>query len=211
MPDYDAVIVPGGGVRDGGTLPPWVESRLDKALEIANGAFIIALSAGTPYRPPPLDEAGHPVFESLAGLDYLLRRGYPPERLLGETSSYDTIGNAFFCRVIHTDPTRLRRLGVVTSEVHMARAAAVFRWIFGASPAQGYRLSFMATPDKGMSAEARSLRRAKELAGLATVQSLAAHYHTLEEVHGWLFKEHLMYAAGRQHDAALPGDLLEMY
>ena len=66
---FDAVIVPGGGVWDGGKLPPWVENRFDKALDIANGAFIISLSAGTPHKPPPLDSAGRPIFESAAGAE----------------------------------------------------------------------------------------------------------------------------------------------
>jgi hypothetical protein len=63
---YDAILIPGGGVREGGLLPSWVRCRLDRALELHRGEFVIALSAGTPHRPPPLDDNGFPIFESVA-------------------------------------------------------------------------------------------------------------------------------------------------
>ncbi len=59
-PQFDAVIVPGGGVRSGGKLPPWVENRFDRALEIAAGGYIIALSAGTVHRPRRWMKPGDP-------------------------------------------------------------------------------------------------------------------------------------------------------
>jgi uncharacterized SAM-binding protein YcdF (DUF218 family) len=212
MPDYDAVIVPGGGVRAGGALPPWVESRFEKALAIAGGAPIIALSAGTPHRPPPLDAGGRPILESVAGIEYLLRRGYSRERLLAETASYDTVGNAYFCRAIHTDPANLRRLAVVTSEFHMPRTEAVFRWVFGALPSEAYRLTFVATPDTGMPAALRDSRAVRERSSLQKLQALTRQCRTLAAIHGWLFREHDAYAAGQPRGRqAAEGILLESY
>ncbi len=202
MPDYDAVIVPGGGVRAGGALPPWVESRFEKALEIAHGAYIIALSAGTTHRLPPLDANGRPIFESIAGVDYLLRRGYPRDRLLAETCSYDTIGNAWFCRVIHTDPANLRRVAVVTSEFHMPRVEKIFRWIFSALPSEAYQLTLVATADN-MHAALLESRRAKEIEALAQLEPLVQERRTLAAIHRWLFSQHRAYAAGASNSPAL--------
>ncbi len=211
MRDYDAVIVPGGGVRAGGVLPPWVESRFEKALELAGGAYIIALSAGTPHKPPPIDNSGRPIFESAAGVEYLLRRGYRRELLLAETASYDTLGNAYFCRVTHTDPANLRRLAVVTSEFHMPRTKAVFRWVFAAVPSEAYQLTFVETPNTGMRAEWRESRIAKERRSLEELQRLMGQRRTLAAIHGWLFRDHTAYAAGKRAERTADGTLLESY
>src|SRR3954447_13272365 len=74
----DGILVLGGGVREGGGLPPWVVGRFERALEINSTAPIVCLSAGTVHRPPPLNPEGYPIMESVAGAAYLLGRGVPP-------------------------------------------------------------------------------------------------------------------------------------
>lgn len=210
---FDAVIVPGGGLRGGSKLPPWVENRFDKATEVAEGAFIIPLSAGTPHKPPPLDASGRPIFESIVGADYLRGRGYPAELILIEASSYDTIGNAYFARVIHTDPARLHKLAVVTSQFHMQRTEAIFRWIFSVPPdASAYDLTFITVPDTGMAPEVLVARRQKEEASLPQVCRLAEKYRTLRSVHDWLFSAHRAYTAhGRHASVSTDSALLQSY
>ena len=115
MSKYDAIIIPGGGVRENGALPLWVTRRLDRAVELHSGEYIITLSAGTVHKTAILNESGFPVFESAAGANYLLKQGMKPEKILSETISYDTIGNAYFARIIHVDPMELRKLLVITS------------------------------------------------------------------------------------------------
>jgi hypothetical protein len=196
VPDYDAVIVPGGGVRAGGALPPWVKARLEKALEIADGAYIIALSAGTAHKAPPLDARGRPIYESQAGAHYLLQRGYPRDRVLVEAASYDTIGNAWFCRVVHTDPAGFRRLAVVTSGFHKPRTEAIFRWVFSLdAPQPAYLLDYIATPDTGMPPEVLASRRARERESLDKAAALARRIATMRQLHHWLFTAHEAYAA----------------
>jgi uncharacterized SAM-binding protein YcdF (DUF218 family) len=126
MQQYDAVLVPGGGLRPDGALPPFVLNRLEAAQVLAGEAPIILLSAYTIHRAPPLDAAGYPVLESVAAAKALLARGVPASRIWVETASLDTIGNAYFARVIHTDPAGLRRLLVVNSEFHMPRTRMIF-------------------------------------------------------------------------------------
>jgi uncharacterized SAM-binding protein YcdF (DUF218 family) len=96
MSDLDAILIPGNGVRAGGELPYWGRLHPDRAVQMYIGECAIALSAGTTQRPPPVDVRRFPTFESVAAARYLMGRGIPAERILTETQSYDTIGNAFF-------------------------------------------------------------------------------------------------------------------
>jgi uncharacterized SAM-binding protein YcdF (DUF218 family) len=192
---YDAVLVPGGGVRESGQLSPWVELRLDKALELADGVPILTLSAGTTHNVPPREPNGWPLFEAVAMARYLQKRGHPPELIWPEAASYDTIGNAYFARLTHTEPAGLRKLMVVTSMFHLPRTEQIFRWVFSLDPpVHPYQMSFFATPDSGMSPEVLSARRTKEITRIATLGPLVKAHQTLASLHRWLFTGHSAYA-----------------
>ena len=156
----DAILVLGGGVREGGELPPWVVRRFDRALELSSTAPIVCLSAATVHRPSPLNPEGYPILESVAGAAHLLARGVSAERIQVEASSYDTIGNAYFSKLLHVDPAGWRSLAIVTSEFHMPRSRAIFDWIFGMEPGK-YQLRFEAAPNDGLS-ERSSAAQARE-------------------------------------------------
>ena len=84
-PRYDAILIPGGGVRDAVEPPPWVRRRLDRAVEVHHAERILCLSAGTTHRPPPRDAEGFPAFESVVSARYLIRRGIDRGKVLTET------------------------------------------------------------------------------------------------------------------------------
>ena len=212
MAEFDAILIPGGGLTDAGELPGYVIPRLDRALA-HSAAYFIPLSAGTPHRKPPLDARGYPIYESMPAADYLRGHGIPERRILTETFSYDTIGNAFFARLAHTDPRGLRRLHIVNSEFHMPRTEEIFRWVFGLSPSRGYELSFETVENTGMSAEPLALRTAKERIGLEQVRSLERRISTLAQLHEWIFTEHRAYAWFLREEAYRPlsGTLSETY
>jgi uncharacterized SAM-binding protein YcdF (DUF218 family) len=208
---YDAVIVPGGGVRQGGDLPPWVKKRFDVAIQRSLEAPIVCLSAGTVHRPNPLDQTGRAIFEASAGAHYLLRRGIPAERIHIEVASWDTVGNAYFARTMHTDPSGWRRLLVITSEHHMARTEAIFRWVFGLAPDLGYALSFDAVPDTGIENAVLQARNDREKASLALVRALTTRFRTLAQLHHWLFTEHDAYKASLTRPEPASGLVAEAY
>jgi hypothetical protein len=209
---FDAVIVPGGGLWDGGQIPPWVANRLDEALRLAEDGYIITLSAGTPYKPPPLDEAGNPVLESVAGAEYLRKRGFPTERVLIENASYDTIGNAYFSRVMHADPAGFQRLCVITSEFHGPRTEAAFRWVFSLPPIhKTYELTFVSVPDVGLTPEVREARHRKERESLKNIAVLQAELDTLPSFHKWLFTKHGAYAIEKHSRQDTDTLLLQTY
>ena len=197
MAEFDAVLIAGGGVREGGKLPPWVAARFDRALAVPGSPFLMPLSAGTTHRPPPLDEQGFPIAEAAAGARYLIEQGADPGRILIEAASLDTIGNAYFSRVIHVIPRGFRRLAVVTSDFHMARTEAVFRWVYGLEgPGVAGTVHFLSTPDTGIGETALRLRIEKERASLESFRAVQARIGSLAELHRWLFAEHAAYAAG---------------
>lgn len=182
-----------------------MEARLDRAIEVFAGEYLVPLSAGTPHRPPPRSPAGYPVFESRAAARYLVERGIPAGRVLAEFQSYDTIGNAYFARTIHADPAGWRRLLVITSRFHMARAKAVFRWVFGLSaPQGGYALEFEQTPDTGMEGEMLELRLQKERRALEALPDLVNRINTLAALHEWLFTGHQAYSTAGYEAAYRP-------
>ena len=211
----DAIVVPGGGVLADGSVPPWVENRLARVLETAEGEVpVVLLSAGTVYKPHPLDAAGRPIYESVAAAEWLKRRGLPARRICVETASYDTVGNAYFLRVIHSDPRGWRRLRIVSSEFHMARLQAVFGWVFGVIPNEPpYELEFEAVPDVGLTPQVRAVRSKKELSSLAAIRPTMARLQTLAAIHQWLFTEHEAYSMSTRTapSIGLPEHLLDTY
>jgi len=205
------VIVLGGGVRAGGSVPPWVEARLERAFERSAGSPIVCLSAGTVHKPNPLDETGRPIFEAVAGARYLIRRGVPPERLFIEACSWDTVGNAYFARMIHTEPRRWLNLLVVTSEFHMPRTEAIFRWVFGLPEGLRYNLQFDASANAGIPEPALAERRARERTSLETIRALEARLRSLPELHQWLFTAHAAYRASLAQPAPAAASIAEWY
>ena len=193
--DYQAAVVPGGGLHPDGSLPPWVQARLEEALKMHDQVqYFLLLSGGTVHKPPPRDEAGFPIFESHAAAEYLLDRGIPPSRLLTETSSYDTLGNAYFSRVIHAKPQSLQRLMVITSQFHLQRTRAAFQWIYRLEPLPfSFQLDYRSVPDRGIPPDSLRVRRQRERSSLEHLKKLCQKFTTLKEFHSWLFSQHGAY------------------
>ncbi|KAJ8598821.1 hypothetical protein CTAYLR_008662 [Chrysophaeum taylorii] len=199
---FDAIVVLGGGppVSERRTMP-FVERRCDAAKQLFDTARakpkILCVSAGTAHAPQLLRADGLPVFESTAAAAYLIDRGVPRDALVVETTSYDTIGNAFFSRTSHTDVAGWRKLAIVTSDFHVERSKAIFEWIFYGD----YELTFVQTPAVGLSEEALAARRDREETSLASVRKLATAYPTLKHIHTFLTTHHDLYTAHKLADA----------
>jgi hypothetical protein len=209
---YDAIIVPGGGLRAGGELPEHVKRRFDLALERWSGEWMVPLSAWTTHRPAMLDGDGRQMWEATAGARYLMTRGVEARRIVCEATSYDTIGNGYFSRVQIVEPMGWRRLLVITSEFHMPRTEAIFRWIYGLDGGTArYELEFAASPDDGLSEAGVAARRERESGSLRSVERLRERLTSLRSVAEWLFTEHDAYVAVRPAAGRDEGTLLESY
>jgi len=131
---YHAIVVPAGGQQMAGP-PPHVAARLEKVLELYEAAaepkpYVITTAWGTPHKPCPHDAAGFERHEAEDNARWLLDRGVPPSHLLEESTSLETVGNAYFARLLHTEVRGLRRLAIVNNRFHMARTKAVFTHVF---------------------------------------------------------------------------------
>eukprot|EP00392_Amoebophrya_sp_AT5.2_P017486 g17848.t1 len=84
-------------------------------------------------------EKGKTLAEGGAAARYLIQRhDIPAELILEENASLDTIGNAYFLRVIHLEaltksltPRGRVRVVLFTSEFHMPRTKAIFEHVLG--------------------------------------------------------------------------------
>ena len=199
---FDCVIIPGGGLSETHEPAAWVAARLDAALlHDSTTDFYLVLSRGTTHKPPPL-EAGFPVDEAAASARYLVARGVAPSRVLLESWSLDTIGNAVFARLMHADLRSWRRLHVITSAFHLPRTEAIFNWVFTLPDAAGRKrrpsakITYELVPDGDMDAHQSAARREKELKALEKLQqSTLATITDLAMLHNFIFVGHGAYRA----------------
>jgi len=200
MIDVDAIVVPGGGLTEKGDLPDWVRARVYRAVELQQQArYIITLSGNTVHKPPPLDAEGFPQYESVVAAKRLLEYGIAPERLLYETVSLDTIGNAYFTLLLHVLPLRLRSLHVITSAFHLPRTEAIFHWVFNLEDIpHNVQLTYEAVEDVGIEENVLAARKEREAKGLERVLRLERSIRTLRDFHIWLYTEHDAYAIHKQ-------------
>mmetsp|Transcript_2412 Transcript_2412/g.6532 ORF Transcript_2412/g.6532 Transcript_2412/m.6532 type:complete len:301 (+) Transcript_2412:245-1147(+) len=206
--EVDAIVVLAGGLTPSGGVPEWVEGRLDAAVDLSRRfprAPILCTGGGTPHKPPILFETGHVNHESTVCADYLISKGVARAGILKETSSYDTLGNAYFSLVIHALPLEWRNVVCVTSAFHMPRARAAFEWIYGCGDAaNAIALQFLSVPDVGMSAEALEARREREEASARALRRNAEEITTLSGVNTFLHQTHRCYAVARQDEWKQP-------
>lgn len=139
-------------------------------------------------------------------------QGVPPQQLLKEVQSYDTVGNAYFSLTIHAVPAGHRRLAVVTSDFHMPRTAATFDFCYGLAGAQGlggpFQLDYHRVSDAGLfDPVVLQARAAKEAAATAAWRANARGLGSVADLHAWLFETHLCYAVGRQGEFGKERDL----
>lgn len=203
MKSYDAVIILGGGVRKNGTLPIWVLRRLRKALEYKDKTkYFITTSAYTTNKAPVINKLGFPVNEAVKMGELLTKAGISKSRILTERWSHDTIGNAYFCRLIHTDQLNLKKLLVITSEFHLPRSKAIFRWIFNLNNSlfNPYQLDFASASDSGLDSKIIFSRIEKEQQSLSKVNKTRKKITNLKQLHQWIFQEHGAYTLKLNRD-----------
>jgi hypothetical protein len=212
MHKFDCILIPGGGLLEDGSLPPWTIARLIYALSVKDECrWFILLSGGTVHKPPPVNADGFPLFESSELAKHLVNAGINSNRILTEISSYDTIGNAHFARLLFTEPLQLKNLLIVTSEFHMPRTKAIFEWIFHLPPLPfKYQLDFESTPNEGLSSQTLTARIQREESSLGNLWNTIQKINTLDKFIYWLYTEHAAYATDKPF-TPLSDDELKSY
>ena len=212
MTRYNSIMIPGGGLLADGSLPPWTQARLDAALELEQETrWICLLSGGTVHKPHPLDSNGYPLFESRVAGEYLISNGVERGKILTEICSYDTIGNAYFSRLLFAEPLEFQSILVITSEFHLPRTRQIFNWIYQLEPKKNKTdLYYQSSPDLGLDPSSLKARVAKEEKSLNNLKKTQKQITSMGEFHRWLYTEHQAYLPGSSPEPISP-DVLKSY
>lgn len=92
--------------------------RLERAAATPGAGPIIVLGG----RPGGAERA-----ESIVGREYLIERGIPPERIMVEACSLNTLENLVAAKSLLQSRPRTRPLALITSRFHLARASHIAR------------------------------------------------------------------------------------
>eukprot|EP00322_Chrysochromulina_rotalis_P007300 CAMPEP_0115841312 /NCGR_PEP_ID=MMETSP0287-20121206/7224_1 /TAXON_ID=412157 /ORGANISM="Chrysochromulina rotalis, Strain UIO044" /LENGTH=271 /DNA_ID=CAMNT_0003294955 /DNA_START=92 /DNA_END=907 /DNA_ORIENTATION=- len=221
---YHAIIIPAGGQTEDGP-PAHVLARLERAVHLYQLSsepkpYVITTAWGTPHKPCPHDAAGFERHEAQDNAKYLMTHGVDPARILEESVSLETVGNAYFARVLHTDVRGLRKLAVVNNHFHIERTRAVFGHVFRVPPLDGqpdaaYEIDFVEVEDR-LAQDVLEIRKKKELAAVPKFARGGPWQEatpTLRELHDWVHQENTAYASRRLLTERQPLDpeLLKSY
>ena len=221
-PRLTYIVVPGGGTDGAGRPLAHVGARLDRAAELyyelrglaearpgaAERVALLCLSQGTTHKPGVVGADGYAITEAAASVRYLVERKHvPPMAVQEEAFSWDTVGNAYFARMLFVEPAAAAEAVVITNEWHMPRAEAIFRRVFGLGAGggggdprgrlrAGFRLRFVSVPD-ALEAGAAAARRRHEARSLRAFEENTRGVRTLRDLQHWLFTRHDAYASQR--------------
>ena len=208
----ETLVVLAGGVGEDGLPHETVLRRLQRAAQLykahkaatGRGLSIVCNGGGTTHKPKWVDGSGYSVPEAALMGRQLVQMGVSAEDIYAEGYSDDTIGNAFFLRVMHADVRpEWTRLRIITSEFQMERTRAIYGWVFGLSPLPAgkgsYELYYEAVPDEGaLPPRALRSRRSREARSLQAFVngSLRRATSRLAELHTFIFLRHGGYTIG---------------
>jgi len=133
---YDIAIVLGGGVSPNGSLPVWVERRINKAFELFQSGDIGKI----------LVSGGNPENEAEVMAKYLRDKGIPQRIVMKEKKSRNTVENAAFSKHDYLAPNKWYHPVIITSEFHMPRTKVIFSKI----PGPNYSPDFISVSDQGI-------------------------------------------------------------
>ena len=158
---------------------------------------IICNGGGTTHKPRFVDSNGYAVPEAALMGQQLLGMGVREADIYPEGYSDDTIGNAFFLRVMHLDPRpEWSRLRVVTSAFQMDRTKATYSWVMGLTPLPAakrrYELAYETVDDDGaVPPHVLNSRIAREATSLRNFESGELVRNTrLSELHKFINLQH---------------------
>ena len=206
----DVIVVLAGGVNNAGVPHETVMRRLRRAADLykqqlaetGTAPAIVCNGGGTTHKPKWVDANGYSVPEAALMGQQLLGMGVRDTDIYAEGYSDDTIGNAFFLRVMLLDSRpEWSRLRVITSAFQMERTKAIYSWVMGLTPMpaekRGYRLVYETVDDDGaLPRHVLQSRLAREAQSLRTFQSGELVRNTrLAELHKFIYLRHAGYTA----------------
>eukprot|EP00981_Chlorochromonas_danica_P004894 scaffold978_cov172-Ochromonas_danica.AAC.25 len=150
---------------------------------------------------------GFVIWESSAAAKKLLALGIPAEKVLEENFSLDTIGNAYFLRMIHVENCEFEKLIIITNDWHMSRTRAIFDTVFllpmrssslQVTSHSSLHLTYETVPAGVSDQSILAARIAREQQSLITFnEKTRTLWKSMQDLHHWLFVEHNAYASKR--------------
>lgn len=127
-----AIIVLGYTLNQDGTLPEILMARLLKAYSIYQPGMPIILSGNR----PPLQFCPNrceSISEAQAMTKFFIDKKFDEADLYLEEFSTTTFLNAFYSRLVHIDPMKIRSVCIVSNSFHMPLVRYCFNLVFGSN------------------------------------------------------------------------------
>lgn len=179
---YDAIILPGGGVKSDGSLDKAAKDRLDRTAQVYNKgniqAIIVCGSHGYKGVNKPI------LSEAQAYANYLMNLGIQSGSIYLETKSQDTLGNFLFAKMRIIVPHDWRTLLVIPTQNHSTdRINYLLKKIFG----NAYRWDILRVGENleraNLEREAKALKYTKVINDAFADGDDEAIYKGLTETH----------------------------
>lgn len=187
------IIILGGGLTTDNKLPTWVIDRCSIGIKIYqndpdNFKFITA--SGGSYHNKPNVVGNFIEFESCVISQYLIDHGIPSNKILRESTSYDTVGNMYFIKTTITEPLNYKDLIIITSDFHIKRSKYLANFIFNLG--SSYNIKYIETKTD-VDIEILNKRLERENNSLNKFIENMIEVKTWSEFSIWLFTEHICY------------------
>lgn len=193
---YNWIFVLAGGLNKDGEVYPWVERRLDSAINYYNGrkCKIVCMGGGTYHKPPILNKDSFVIHEATSCASYLIENGVSANDIYKEWSSYDTIANGYFAFTNFIVPLHIENILVITSEFHMPRSKIIFEWmreLFGLNT----DINFLCASDDGLDRSIISIRNQRERISVEKLRILKCKINSINKFHKWFYEDHKAYCS----------------
>lgn len=127
MPMYDAIIVLANLMDPSGHLNDETLARLSTAVDLLEaGQAPLLVPCGWAYR----DDSDICIADAMATHAQIVM-GIPKSKIITETTSRDTVGDAVFTKRNLANPRNWQSVIVVTSAYHAGRAQEIFSFVYG--------------------------------------------------------------------------------
>lgn len=210
----DVIIVMAGGLADDGKIHPWVQKRLDLAIELynKNPKYILCTGGGTYHKPPIVNDKKFVIHESTACAEYLINNGVKPLHIIKEWGSYDSLASIYFCLLLIIVPREWKNICVITSTFHMERVQKLFLWIFNLYKKNTYNFSYRCVSDEDNIPKDILISRIKrEKNSIKNLENVINKIKSFKQLNEWLYTEHKAYSCLFLQREEIPDNVKKSY
>lgn len=181
----DVIITLGRGINPDGSIPNITQYRAKKAAKLFNEGLAPNMLISGGYW--GFQRFVPPNMEAMPMKEIAINMNVPESKIILEETSRDTLGNAYFTRLI-VDKHEWKKIIVVTSEDHYERTKYYFDKVYGTEYDIQYSLA-----ETGLSKEEINKIMKFEKAAIRLCNLRNIKNGDLEGVKQYMFHKHVMY------------------